>query len=82
MTLDDEIKLQFEQCTTISELKAAVRRVLTAHGKDERLLKPVLLSFFGGHVVRVDSQGVPLNPWRRKFFPQATAQSKPQREAA
>ncbi len=61
MTFDDEIRLQFEQCMTLSELKAAVRRVLIAHGKDERLLKPVLLSFFGGTVVRVDSQGVPLN---------------------
>ncbi len=82
MTLNDEIKLQFEQCMTLSELKAAVRRVLIAHGKDERLLKPVLLSFFGGTVVRVDSQGVPLNPWRRKFLYQNQKETQPHRQAA
>ena len=70
MTFDEEIRLQFEQCSTIEELKPALRRVIAKHGQDDRLLKGILLGFFGGHVVRVDSQGVPLNPWRRKFLHQ------------
>ena len=84
MSFDDEIRLQFEQCSTMEELKSALRRVIAKHGQDERLLKPILLSFFGGHVVKVDSQGVPLNPWRRKFLhqDQETTQPEPLREAA
>lgn len=84
MTFDDEIRLQFEQCSTIEELKSALRRVIAKYGQDDRLLKGILLGFFGGHVVRVDAQGVPLNPWRRKFLHpnQEVAQPEPERLAA
>lgn len=84
MNFDDEIRNQFEQCNTMEELKLALRRVIAKHGKDDRLLKGILLGFFGGHVVRVDSQGVPLNPWRRKFLHQnqEITQAAPERLAA
>ncbi len=84
MTFDDEIRLQFEQCSTMAELKPALRGVITKHGQDDRLLKGILLGFFGGTVVRVDAQGVPLNPWRRKFLyqTQKATQPEPRREAA
>ncbi len=82
MTFDDEIRLQFEQCSTIEELKSALRRVIAKYGQDDRLLKGILLGFFGGHVVRVDSQGVPLNPWRRKFLHSNQEAAQPERLAA
>ena len=84
MTFDDEIRLQFEQCTTIEELKSALRGVIARHGRDERLLKGILLGFFGGHIVKVNAQGVPLNPWRRKFLNQTqeVMHPEPQRQAA
>ncbi len=84
MTFDDEIRLQFEQCSTMEELKPALRRGIAKHGQDDRLLKGILLGFFGGTVVKVDSQGVPFNPWRRKFLPQnqKATQPQPHRQAA
>ena len=84
MKFDDEIRLQFERCSTMEELKPALRRVIAKHGQDDRLLKGILLGFFGGTVVKVDEQGVPLYPWRRKFLHQnqEATQPEPLREAA
>ena len=84
MKFDDEIRLQFEQCSTMEELKSALRRVIAKHGQDDRLFKGILLGFFGGTVVKVDAQGVPLNPWRRKFLHQnqEITQAAPERLAA
>jgi hypothetical protein len=83
MTLDDDLRQQFERCGTLEELKPAVRATLARHGQEssDRMVRAVLIGFFGGTVVRVDAQGQPLNPWRRKFFPSEAAQPA-QRHAA
>lgn len=84
MKLDDDLQQQFDRCQTFAELAVAVRNTLASHGRDssDKWVRFIIKSYCGGTRVEVDDAGQPVNHWRRKFFPQATTQSKSQHQAA
>lgn len=86
MKLDDDLQQQFEQCQTLAELMTAVKKTLARHERDnsDKWVRFIIKSYCGGTCVEVDSDGQPLNPWRRKFFHphQEATHPEPLREVA